>query len=296
VVTAVLHPFRFGACVTHTDSRRAWTELARRIEDLGYAALQLPDHFGAQFGIGPALGVAAAVTTTLRIGCTVYVLDFHHPTWLAKEVATLDLLSDGRMECGLGAGWNSQEYAAVGAFFDAAPNRVSRVEEAVAVLKALWTGDRTTFAGRFYRITDYPSHPRPVQTPHPPIMIGGAGRRMLSLAGREAQIVSFVQRAQRDGTLAFDSDPTAALADRVAVVDKAAVGRAQQPVKHVLIWNVTVSASARPSPVPYQLSGSIDGIVERLYELRETLGLSYFSIPEQDLDAFAPVVARLAGR
>ena len=196
-------PFRFAVQSVDATSGKEWREVAVKAEDLGFSTLFVADHY---LGPGPAGGAtllapqqlapiaamasAAAATSTLRVGCRVFCIDYHVPTVLAKEAATIDLLSDGRLEFGIGAGWHGAEYEAMGLTFDPGPTRVARLEEAVAVIKAHWTGQQIDFDGDHIRVGGFSGLPLPVQKPHPPIMIGGSRPRVLSLAGREADIVS----------------------------------------------------------------------------------------------------------
>lgn len=177
--------FRFGAAVSEAESAEKWDELARRVEDWGYSTLLLADHIINPWAPLPALVAAAAATTTLRVGTMVIDNDFRHPAMLAKELATIDFLTEGRLEVGVGAGWLKQEYEAAGIPFDPAAVRIARLAEAVTVIKALWRGEPVDFSGDHYSITDLTMTPSPVQTPHPPLMIGGGGHHVLRLAARE---------------------------------------------------------------------------------------------------------------
>jgi probable F420-dependent oxidoreductase len=196
-------PFRFavqahvGPGAPIPTSAAAFRQMARQAEDLGYSTLFLGDHYIDRSRITQyiapltAMGVAAGATSTLRIGSRVFCVDYHVPAVLAKEAATLDLLSDGRLELGLGAGWNPVEYEAMGLHFDDAPRRVSKLEEVIALFRAHFSGADLDFRGTYATAAGYAGLPLPVQRPHPPIMIGGGRKRVLSIAGREADIVSF---------------------------------------------------------------------------------------------------------
>ena len=230
-------PFRFGVQATNAAGGREWRDTARRVEDLGYSTLFLADHY---LGPGPAqraartprqdlapiaaMAAAAAVTETLRIGCRVFCIDYHVPAVLAKEAATLDLLSDGRLELGIGAGWSADEYSAMGLTFDRPGRRITKLEEVIALIKAHCLGEELDCVGEFVNVRGYAGRPRPVQRPHPPIMVGGGGRRVLTLAAREADIVSmsnvpFVARND-DGL-----DPHAEAQRRAGYVRAAAADR-----------------------------------------------------------------------
>ena len=182
--------FRFGVQCGGDHDRASWEQLAHKIEALGYATLYLPDHFiDTQMAPLVGLAVAAEATKTLRVGALVFDNDYKHPAILAKEMATLDRLSDGRVELGIGAGWMKVDYDALGLPYDAAGVRVDRLEEALAVIKGVWGPDPYSFEGTHYTITDYNGIPKPTQQPYPPILVGGGGPRVLRLAGREADIV-----------------------------------------------------------------------------------------------------------
>src|SRR5579864_9181610 len=183
-------PFRFGVLCEEMGTREAWLAKVWRVEELGYATLLLRDHFmpgpfGDQFAPLSALMAAAMVSNTLRIGTMVFDNDYRHPVVLGKEVATLDVLSSGRFEFGLGAGWMGSEYEQAGMTFDSPGTRVERFEEALRIFKGLFADEPLTFAGKHYAIRGIDGFPKPLQRPHPPILIGAGGRRMLSLAGRE---------------------------------------------------------------------------------------------------------------
>ena len=182
--------FRFGVQASTARTGAEWAEQARTIEDLGYSTLFMPDHF-VDAALAPmvALPFAAAATTTLRIGMLVLGNDYKHPAVVAKEAATLDVLSDGRLEFGLGAGWMTADYDALGLTYDRPGVRIDRLAEALAVVKGAWGDGPFDFAGEHYTINAYDGLPTPVQRPRPPILVGGGGQKLLRLAGREADIV-----------------------------------------------------------------------------------------------------------
>src|SRR6476646_2265727 len=181
-------PFRFGVQVPQVGSASEWRDRARKLEDLGYSTLFMPDHFGEELAPMPAIAMAAAYTTSLRVGSLVFDNDYKHPAILAKEAATIDMLSDGRLELGVGAGWMRTDYDQLGLPYDPPAVRVDRFEEALHIIKQCLTGEKFTYHGEHYRITDYASYPTPVQKP-PPLLVGGGGKRVLSIAAREADIV-----------------------------------------------------------------------------------------------------------
>lgn len=306
-------PFRFGVTAPSPEPGTDWAERARRVEQLGYATLVVPDHFRDHLAPVPALIAAALATTRLRVGSLVFSNDFRHPAVLAKEAATIDVLSGGRFELGLGAGWLRAEYDQAGIPFDAPATRVERLEEAVTIIKGLLAGQRVTFAGRHYTVTDLEGRPTPVQRPHPPIAIGGGGRRTLTLAAREASIVGLVPRARRDGSgLDLTDLSDAATREKIDWVRAAAGARFDSLELHALIQAVgvgqgrTVAADQLAArfkvalevvlDTPYVLLGTIEQICETLVQRRERYGISYLTVFERDMEAFAPVVARLAGR
>ena len=184
-------PFRFGVqCSSPPDgTRNGWSELARTCEGLGYSTLTVADHFDDQLAPIPALMAAADATTTLRVGALVLCTDFTHPVVIAKEAATIDVLSDGRFELGLGAGWMTSDYERTGIAFDSASTRIERMGEALTVIDQLWSDAPCTFDGKHFSISDLDGRPKPVQRPRPPVLVGGGGKRVLSLAARQADIV-----------------------------------------------------------------------------------------------------------
>jgi probable F420-dependent oxidoreductase len=288
-------------------------EQARRAETLGYDVFLMPDHFHNQFAIGPALA-AVAEATSLRIGTFVLQNDLRHPALLAQEAATLDVLSDGRFELGLGAGGSwLPDFEQTGIPFAPPATRVDRLAESLTVLKGLFAAGPYTFAGRQYAISEYDAQPKPVQHPHPPILIGGGGPRMLSLAAREATIVSILPTMlPAGGQFREDQFSESAFAGQVAFLRQVAGTRFADLELNVLMQRVVVTDNVHQAsedlsrewtPVtpdevrqtPYLLIGSVDDIVETLLTRREQLGVSYLVVFERDMESFAPVVARLAG-
>ncbi len=306
-------PFRFGIQGRTTGPRVEWIEMVRRVEALGYSTYLAMDHFVRGLDPVASLMAAAMATTTLRVGGFVFDNDFRHPAVLAKAAATIDVLSGGRLELGIGAGWLKEEYDQTGIPFDPAPVRIERMVEAVHLLKKIFGEEPpVSFAGRHYTVTDLVSPPRPVQQPHPPIMIGGGGERLLTVAAQEADIVGITSRARADGTK-DPADMTAAATDRkIAWVKDAAGARFHGIELNAVVGDVVVTGdpsgeAARlgdgyglpPGDVresPLVLLGTPEEMAERLEERRERFGISYVVVTEPHLDAFAPVVARLAGR
>jgi probable F420-dependent oxidoreductase len=305
-------PFRFAVAGFEAASARAWAEHARRAEALGYAVLVVADHVAnVPFAPVPALVAAADATTTLRVGCTVFANDYRHPALLAKEAATVDVLTDGRFEFGLGAGWVKAEHEKAGLSFDPPGVRVARMEEALRVIKALWAGGPVHHVGTYYTIAGLVGTPAPVQRPHPPVFVGGGGKRLLSFAAREATIVGIGPKALPGGGLDRAASTEAALAEKVGWVREAAGERFPQLELALLVYAVEVTDRRREAAervaqtfgltpeqalaAPDYLIGSVEEIVERLCRLREQYGISYVSVFPEAMEAFAPVVARLAG-
>jgi probable F420-dependent oxidoreductase len=309
-----MKPFRFGVNVGRANSRAEWAEKARTLEDLGYATLTVPDHLTDLLAPIPAVLSAAAATTHLRVGTNVLNNDFRHPVLVAREAATVDLLTEGRLQLGLGAGHMQAEYDQAGWRFDVGGTRVQRLAEAVTIIKGLFKGEPVTFAGQHYRVTGHTIHPLPVQRPHPPLLIGGNGRRLLTLAAQEADIVGFTGfTLRRGGTQPDFAGFTAAGVDeRVQLVREAAGDRSERLELSALVQRVVVTDDRRqaaealarrwpqlsPEEIlqsPYVLLGTVDQLVEDLQARRERWGISYYVIFEPGIDAFAPVIARLAG-
>ena len=306
-------PFRFGTGAYTATSAAEYCEQAKRIEAQGYATIGGPDHFGIQLAPGPMLTAAALVTSSIRLSCTVYDNDFRHPALLAKEVASIDVLSNGRMEMGIGAGWIKAEYDQIGIPFDRPGTRVERMQEAFHVIKGLWSDGPFSFSGTHYTITEMDGWPKPVQKPNPPVFIGAGGKRMLSFAAREADIIGILAQALPEGGLDTASDSEERLECQVGWVRDAAGDRFAEIELSMLFWGVRVTddpyavaediARTRFKPTspehilrsPYYLIGTVEHMAERLYELRERFGISNFKALTESREALAPVVARLAG-
>lgn len=306
-------PFRFAAQISSSASAADWSETARKVEDLGYSTLGMPDHFGDQLAPVPAMMAAACATSTLRVAALVFDNDYKHPVVLAKEAATMDLLSDGRLELGLGAGWMRTDYEQSGMAYDPPSVRVDRFEEGLAVIKGLLGDGPFSFSGTHYTVTELDGQPRPVQRPHPPIVIGGGGRRVLSIAAREADIVS-VNPNLREGLGGVETAPDtvpAATTRKIEWIREAAGPRFGEIELNVLIGFCMITDDPLPiaeamapafggiTPtealhVPICLIGSIDSMVDELQRRREEWGFSYIGI-EGPWEDFAPVVSRLAG-
>lgn len=310
-----MRPFRFGVNVRTAGSAAEWADKARKVERLGYSVLLVPDHLTELLAPFPALTAAAAATTRLRIGTAVLNNDLRHPVLTAREAATLDVLSDGRLELGIGGGHMQSEYAQAGLAFEPGTTRVERLAEALVIIKELFEGKPVSFSGRHYRISGHTIHPRPVQRPRPPVFVGGNAPRLLAVAAREADIVGLTGIAFRRGGSEPDvSDFRAAAVDeRVRLLREAAGARFERLELNALVQRVIVTDDRRkaaqeltarwPSLTaddllasPYVLIGTIDQMVDDLRARRDRWGISYVMTHEPFIDALAPVVARLAGR
>ena len=305
--------FRFGVQEHQVGTAREWRDKARLVESLGYTAVYLPDHFSDQLGPVAALTAAADATSTLRVGSLVFDNDYRHPVVLAKEAATIDLLSEGRLDFGLGAGWMSSDYEKAGIPLDSAGTRIERMEEGLKVIKGLWAGGSFSFSGKHYQVKDLEGTPRPVQKPHPPIVLGGGGRKMLTLAGREADIVN-VNYDLREGRINRKVARTGlagATDEKLAWIKESAGPRIDQLELSVLIQVATLTddretmAAAMASAIdvdprdiletPHFLIGTIEDIAKDLRARRDRFGISYVIVPGEVAEAFAPVVEKLAG-
>jgi probable F420-dependent oxidoreductase len=312
-----MKPFTFLADGGDAPDLATLTEGARRAEAIGVTTLVIPDHLVPIPAPIAWLATVAAVTERLRISPFVLNNDLRHPTVLAKELATLDVLSGGRLDVAIGAGWNEPEYAAIGQPFDPVGTRVARLAEAIAVLKGCFGDGPFSFAGEHYRITDYDAFPRPIQRPHPPIFVGGGGKRTLTLAGREADIVGLAPRTLSGQRGDPRSVTWAATEEKIGWVRDAAGERFEDLVLNVYPsqWPVTITDDLRGEArkvidrtrertgyelterevidSPHIFIGSVERFVEKFSELRERLGISSFMVGS--LEELEPVVERLAG-
>jgi probable F420-dependent oxidoreductase len=316
--------FRFAVQATNASTASEWRDTALKAEDLGYSTLFLADHY---LGPGPAqraartprqdlapiaaMAVAATVTETLRIGCRVFCVDYHVPAVLAKEAATLDLLSDGRLELGIGAGWSGDEYAAMGLSFERPGRRITKLEEVIRLIKAHFGGAELDFDGEFVNVHGYAGRPRPVQRPHPPIIVGGGGERVLTLAGREADIVS-ISTVPFVAHNAARLDPQQEAERRIGYVRAAAGERfgkldvesspyfteiTDEP--ETVIGRLAPATGIAPHVLrnhPNVLIGSVETVVNVLESRRESTGVNYVTVQQTEMDAFAAVVTRLHGQ
>jgi probable F420-dependent oxidoreductase len=312
-----MKPFRFGVSVWHVASRAELADKARKVEALGYDTLSFPDHLTDRIASIPALVTAAEATSRLRVGTNVLNNDLRHPVLVAREAAAVDLLTDGRLQLGLGAGSIKSEYDEAGLRFDIGRLRVERLAEAVTVIKGLLKGEQVTFSGRHYQVAGHTIAPLPVQKPHPPILIGGNGPRLLALAAREADIVGFSGITFRNGGAAppdVSAWRPSGVDERLRLVREAAgEDRCARLELNALVQRVVVTEDRRATAAelarhwpqlsadeilqsPYLLIGTVEQMVEDLEARRQRWGISSYAIHEPYLDDFVPVVARLAGK
>lgn len=295
------HPFRFGVVAAQASTGEEWAAKARRVEALGYATLVIPDNIQHTLAPLPALAVAAATTRTLRVGTYVLANDYRNPVMLAKEAATLDLLSGGRFELGIGAGRPNAaaDNRMLGIPFAAGGVRVTRLAESLAIIKPLLAGQRTTASGPHYAATDAEISPLPAQQPRLPILIAGSGPRLLALAAHEADIIA----------LGVGPDATeAAVAEKITLLREAAGERfaqleinlnlmmvgEQMPRWIAAQFGANAKALAHSGAIPI-LTGKTDAMCDTLERRREILGISYLMVSDELMEALAPVVERLAG-
>lgn len=306
--------FRFGVQLSTAPSAADWADLARRVEDLGYSTLFLPDHFEDQLAPVPAMMAAADATTDLRVGCLVFDNDYKHPVVLAKEVATVDVLSGGRVELGLGAGWMRTDYEASGITYDPAGVRVDRMAEGLAVIKGLFADGPVTFEGEHYSITALEGLPKPVQRPGPPVLIGGGRPRVLRIAAQEADIVG-INPSLHAGHIGPEAaaDSSAAATDRKLEWVRDAAGDRFDDLELNMLVVAAVHTddragtleglaalfgvdAAEAADIPHVWVGDTAQICDDVQARRERWGVSYYVV--QGIEAaeqMAPVVAELAG-
>jgi probable F420-dependent oxidoreductase len=306
------HPFRFTLQGSRCRTVAEFTELARKAEDLGYQAVTIADHFDGQVGPLVALAAAAQVTTTLELGTLVLANDYRHPVVAAKEIASLDELSGGRVIFGLGAGWALDDYEHAGLTLDRPGVRIDRLTEALDVYDALFAGEPVSFHGTHYRVDGIVGAPRPVRQPRPTLLIGGGGKRMLQLAASRADIVAVnVNLSGGRIDASVGPDATAERTDqKVAWIREAAASRATAPRLQVRIHVAAVSddrqgmaellaeglglTPAEALLSPFQIVGSVDEIVDLIVARRDRWDFTDIGLSSGALEEFAPVVARLA--
>lgn len=309
-----MHPFRFGVTASRIPGKESWTDLVRRAEELGYDTFVMPDHLGRQLSPVGALAAAAAVTSRIRIGAFVYANDYRHPLLLAREAATLDHVSNGRLEFGIGAGWNRSDYRQLGMPYERAGLRIERMEEAVTLFRRLFSGERITHNGRHYHLDGARLAPAPVQA-RVPILIGGGGPRLLRIAARRADIVGLLTQFDSHGRPMASQATESETARKVSIVREAAGSRDafERLELNVLVASAGLVGSGR-SPLgsvssavmaiaprivggtPYVLHGTLAQVRETLLRRRDRLGISYYVWSARQAEPMAPLVEALSGR
>jgi probable F420-dependent oxidoreductase len=305
--------FRIAIQLTHGPSGEAWLEMARKAERDGFAVLSMPDHFTEQFAPLVALSAAAAVTKSIRFSMFVLANDMRHPGMLAKEAATLDVISNGRLELGVGAGWTKTEYDALGVPFDKPSIRIERLGESVKILRGAFTGEPVSFSGKHYRVTELSIKTRPVQK-RLPILLGGGGPKMLSLAAREADIIGIASDSSKRfsmtaplGGFALDK-----VKEQAGWVREAAGARYDSLELNIRILGVEVmadrDAAARKLAAqlnvpaedlldsPFVFLGTLEQIESQMKRMRDVLGVSYYTISQRHAEPLLPLVARITGK
>ncbi len=311
-------PFRFATHVNSVASRAELIDRAREAEARGFSTITVPDHFRPD-DLAPlvAMTVMAGATSSIQVGSNVFGNDYRHPVVLARELATLDLMSDGRLQVGMGAGWLRSDYDLWGIPIDPPGTRVSRLTESVSVLKGLWTGEPYSFRGEHYTIDAPAGVARSFQQPHPPLLIGAGGRRMLELAAREADIIGITsnQRAGEFDAVKIMSDAGNAdegIHDQRIEWIRGAAGERFDSLELAVFSLMTVTehrdaalaaAAAAQGVSPEWLAdapqfsfGTLDEIADDLERKRDRYGISYIMTPGESFDAVTPLVERLAGR
>jgi len=303
---------RFAVQLSEAPSGEDWTRLARRMESLGYSGISMPDHLWAQLAPIPALAAVAVATSRPRITMAVLANDFRNPVLLAKEAATLDVLSGGRLDLGMGAGWREEEYRQAGIRFDRPSTRIARLVEAVTIIKRLLEGECVTFHGEHYDVDNYQLTPVPVQRPRPRIMLGGGAPVMLAAAARHADIVSIAtDNRHRTGRGQNANATLAAVEQATRWIAEAAPDQTGHLELNIRVLHINIgadgpavaaqSASTFGLPAdevarsPFCAVGTERQVADHFRSVRDRLGISYFTVSASAAEALAPVVARLTG-
>jgi len=308
------HPFKFSVSLGNIEDPQTLVATALRAEELGYHGISLPDHLDQQ--CGPLVGLAAVAVATTDLALTNLVLanDYRHPAVLAKELATLDLLSNGRLEFGIGAGWQTTDYERAGITKDRPGVRIARLSEAIAVLKGCFSDGPFDFHGDHYTIEGLDSQPKPARRPHPKLIVAGGGPKVLSLAARQADIigVNFDLNSGGIDAAVGPTGSTSATDTKLSVIRDAAGDRLgsielQTRVHFTSVTDDRESLIAAVAPgfritaddavtMPHVLVGTIEQIVDTIRMWRERWGFSYITWSADSMETLAPVVKRLAGR
>lgn len=307
------HTYRFATQTGGAATAEEWIARAKRIEALGYDTLAMPDHMvGGAWAAMPALASLAPVTTKLRFGTLVMDNDFRNPVVFAREVAVLDVLSGGRFELGMGAGWLDRDYQGTGIPFDRGRVRVARLAEAITLMKRLFTEEQVDFTGTYYQVEKAECRPKTIQQPHPPLMIAGGGPEILALAGREASIVAIVPAGiTGSGQLAKDAVTLETMETQAKIVRDAAGTRADEIELSIFldcvltddrektIAEIAEKAKSDPALIDasaYRGIGTLDEISAHIHKVREAVGVTYFCLRGPDVEKLGPIISDLSGR
>ena len=321
-----LRKFRFGAGGEGNKDEggaRKFVKLAQTAEEYGYDTFAVPDHLGNQVGPLAALGALSQATSTIRLGTSVLANGFRHPAILAKEANTIDVLSKGRLELGIGAGWMKEEFDKAGIEFESPGVRIRKLDESLTILDKLMRGETVDFDGEFYQVKGVVGTPRPRQGPRPPILVGAGGPRMLELAAKHADIISVAPGTTPDGKMKLSDmtiERTAARVDRIREVagDRFADIELNWTIAVIVITDdreataeMALKALAQGYPPniahdteftvddvltsPYIAIGSFEEIADQIREVRRRTTMSYVGVFPTQMDAFAPVLAQLKG-
>lgn len=321
-----LRKFRFGAGGEGNKDEggaRKFVKLAQTAEEYGFDTFAVPDHLGNQVGPIAALGALSQATSTIRLATSVLANGFRHPALLAKEATTIDVLSKGRLELGIGAGWMRDEFDKAGIPFESPGVRIRQLDESLTILDRLLRGETLDFDGEFYQIKGLEGTPRPRQGPRPPIAVGGGGPKMLALAAKHADIISVATGSTPDGQLRLSDMTMAKTIERVETIQAAAGDRFEEIELNWTIATIVVTddreATAEmalkaldqgyPPNIhrdvelsvddiltsPYLAFGSFEEIAEQIREVRRQTTMSYVGVFPTQMDAFAPVIPLLRG-
>ncbi|WP_280481191.1 LLM class F420-dependent oxidoreductase [Nocardia cyriacigeorgica] len=319
-----LRPFRFAAAGEGNKQEggaRKFIQTAQQAEEYGFDTFVVPDHLGDQIGPIAALGALTQATERIRLGTSVLANGFRNPVVLAKDLATIDVLSKGRLEVGLGAGWKQDEFLAAGLEYDSPGIRLAKLDEALTILDVLLRGQECTFQGKYYQVNGIKGTPRPRQGPRPPLCTGGGGPKMLRLAAKHADIISVVPVTTKNGKGLLSGITMEKTIEKVNLIKEAAGERFDQIE---LNWAVTAivitddrekTAEMALSAIdrglhpdlevdvkltveeilnsPYVAIGSFEEIAEQIRRVRQLTGMSYVGVFPTQMDAFAPVIPLL---
>ncbi|KQU27955.1 MULTISPECIES: LLM class F420-dependent oxidoreductase [Nocardiaceae] len=324
--TAPLRTFRFAAGGEGNPDEggaRRFVKLAQKAEELGFDSFMIPDHLGNQVGPIAALGALAVATDKIRLGTAVLANGFRHPAVLAKDATTIDQISGGRLELGIGAGWLKEEYDKAGIAYESPGVRIEKLDESLTILDTLMRGQECHFQGKHYQVNGLQGSPRPRQGPRPPIAVGGGGPKMLAMAAKHADIISLVPSTTREGKLKLSEITMEKSIERVELIRAAAGDRFADIELNWTITTILISDDREQTAEmvigaldngfppnmevdtrltveqilesPYIAIGSFEEIADQIRNVRARTTMSYVGVFPTQMDAFAPVIPLLAG-